>query len=230
MVLFERLELVIYNSDDLVHWVERSRFGTCWECPRMFALSVDGDDRNEKWVVHAGIGDHLIGFFDGRRFTPESGVHNHLRGHLFAAQSFNNIPAADGRRIQIGWAHLATEGMPFNGMMGVPTELTLRSTANGVRLFCEPVHEFASLNRREVSAADRGHRDVAALLGDLDTERLRLVLDVEDRAAISWGLQTGADSLLYSVHDNAFFLNDAKDISKKRSASSATSLSWARDA
>jgi sucrose-6-phosphate hydrolase SacC (GH32 family) len=208
MVLFERLELVIYNSDDLVHWSEQSRFGTFWECPCMFALPVDADASDVKWVVHAGIGDYLIGSFDGKVFTPESGVHNYVRGHLFAAQSFNNIPASDGRRIQIGWAHLTADGMPFNSMMGVPTELSLRTTANGVRLFCEPVREFSGLHLREIAGTDLDHSDVAPLLEELNTEKLHIRLEVEDRTAMTWGLQIGADSLLYSLHDNAFFLND----------------------
>ena len=52
----------------------------------------------------------------------------------------SNIP--DGRRIQTGWGRIEHKGMPFNQMMLFPCDLTLRTTAEGVRLFCEPVKEI----------------------------------------------------------------------------------------
>ena len=42
----------------------------------------------------------------------------------------------------------AYAGMPFNGAMGLPVELTLRSTRSGPRVFLNPVREFASLRTR----------------------------------------------------------------------------------
>lgn len=211
MVMFQRLELVILTSENLTDWTERSRFGTFWECPCMFPLAVDGNPDDIRWVVHGGAGDYLIGTFDGAVFEAKSGVHNYARGYLYAAQSFNIMTQADPRRVQIGWAQLPAAGMPFSGMMGVPTELTLRTTADGVRLFSEPVRELAALNGRGENGNDLSPEEARGLLHPLNTECLRLVLCVENRTAMSWGIRIGEDTILYSLRDNAFFFNHEKD-------------------
>ena len=59
----------------------------------------------------------------------------------------------DGRRIQIGWGRVSHPGMPFNGMMLLPTELTLKTTAGGIRLVSKPVDEVRSL-MKNVLASD----------------------------------------------------------------------------
>ena len=41
---------------------------------------------------------------------------------------------------------------PWNGSMSLPRELTLRTTAQGVRLFQNPVAELASLRGAELPA------------------------------------------------------------------------------
>jgi fructan beta-fructosidase len=87
----------------------------------------------------------MIGRFDGKTFTPEHGKYYFSAGSIYAAQTFNNIPASDGRRIQIGWGRIPQQGMPFNNMMLLPTELTLRTTKDGPRLFSYPVREVTQL-------------------------------------------------------------------------------------
>ena len=64
---------------------------------------------------------------------------------MYAPQTFSDMP--DGRRIQIGWGTTAAPGMPFNQMMTFPCELTLRTTANGPRIYWQPV-ERPTLRRR----------------------------------------------------------------------------------
>ena len=87
----------------------------------------------------------MLGSFDGKVFTPEAGKYCYTTGSIYAAQTFTNIPASDGRRIQIGWGRISHPGMPFNGMMMLPTELTLRTTKDGIRLVNVPVKEVESL-------------------------------------------------------------------------------------
>src|SRR5690606_19330361 len=73
----------------------------------------------------------------------ESGKYQYTMGTMYAAQTFTNMP--DGRRVQIGWGRVSHAGMPFNGMMLLPTELTLRTTKDGPRLFNVPVKETEKL-------------------------------------------------------------------------------------
>jgi fructan beta-fructosidase len=145
MALNERDGHSIYTSANLKEWKYESHTSGFWECPDLFELAVDGDQSNKKWVMYGASNTYMIGTFDGKTFKPESGKHYFSSGSIYAAQTYNNIPESDGRRIQIGWGRVPQQGMAFNNMMLLPTELTLRSTKNGARLFSEPVKEVSQL-------------------------------------------------------------------------------------
>lgn len=120
-----------------------------FECPDFFQLPVDGDAAKKKWVLTAANSEYAIGTFDGTRFTPEQ---SRLPGHrgrgFYAAQTFSDIPAKDGRRVQIGWFQTETKGVPFNQSMTMPLELKLISTADGPRMTFAPVKELESLRAK----------------------------------------------------------------------------------
>jgi fructan beta-fructosidase len=107
MVLFENGGIVFYSSNDLKSWTKMSRFNGesgFHECPDMFQLAVDGDEKNTRWVLHdAGRNGYMIGQFDGSKFTPDNYAHYKIDygPNFFAAQSFSNFP--DNRRVQITW-------------------------------------------------------------------------------------------------------------------------------
>jgi sucrose-6-phosphate hydrolase SacC (GH32 family) len=145
LALNERDGHSIYTSPNLKDWTYESHTAGFWECPELFELPVDGDNDNRKWVMYGASGTYMIGSFDGRKFTPEAGKYYYTTGSLYAAQTFTNIPEADGRRIQIGWGRITHPGMPFKSLMLLPTELTLRTTKDGVRLFSYPVKEVEQL-------------------------------------------------------------------------------------
>lgn len=143
MVLHEKDGHSIYTSDNLLDWTYQSHTTGFWECPELFELPVDGNPNNTKWVMCGASGTYMIGSFDGKKFTPESGKHYYVSGYQYAAQTFNGIP--DGRRIQIGWASIRKTGMPFTGFMQLPLELTLRTTKDGIRMLANPVKEVEQL-------------------------------------------------------------------------------------
>ena len=147
MALFERNGNSIYTSPNLKDWKYESHTIGFWECPELFELPVDGNPANTKWVMYCVSGTYMIGLFDGRTFTPEHGIYQYITG-IGAMQTFNNIPASDGRRIQIGNGGTYHPGMPFNCQMNLPTELTLRTTKDGIRLFNEPVKEVDVLQEQ----------------------------------------------------------------------------------
>ena len=121
------------------------------ECPDLFPLAVDGDPTKTKWVFWGADGNYLVGAFDGRTFKQEGGMQKADYGNAFyAAQTWSDIPEADGRRIQIAWMGVGEyPGMPFNQQMSFPTELTLRNTPDGLRLYRMPVREITRLHQRE---------------------------------------------------------------------------------
>lgn len=145
MVLNERDGHSIYTSSDLREWTFQSHVVGFWECPDLFELPVDGDVNNTRWVMYGASNTYMIGRFDGKVFTPESGKHFFSSGSIYAAQTISNIPSSDGRRIQIGWGRISHRDMPFNGMMLLPTELKLRTTKDGIRLVSFPIREVESL-------------------------------------------------------------------------------------
>ncbi|HLW67147.1 MAG TPA: glycoside hydrolase family 32 protein [Gemmataceae bacterium] len=139
--------IAFYSSPNLKQWTFESRVEGFFECPDMFELPVKDEPKQNKWVLYAADGKYMLGQFDGKKFTPESGKNQLWHGNFYAAQTFSNVP--DGRRIQIGWGQGITfPGMPFNQQMAVPSELTLRRTKDGVRMFAEPVKEVESLHGR----------------------------------------------------------------------------------
>ena len=161
-----------FTSPDLKTWTQHSEIAGFFECPDLFELPVDGDASNTRWVVYGASGEYLLGQFDGKTFTPEPDRLPLSRGNCFyAAQTFSNIPASDGRRIQIGWGQTTTEGMPFNQMMLLATVLTLRTTADGIRMFVEPVAEIEALYAKTHSfngeTVGEGSDLLAGIEGDL---------------------------------------------------------------
>lgn len=143
MVLNERDGHSIYTSANLKDWQYESHITGFWECPELFELPIDGDFSNTKWVMYGASGTYMLGSFDGKVFTPEAGKYLYTTGSIYAAQTFTNMP--DGRRVQIGWGKVSHPGMPFNGMMLLPTELTLHTTKDGPRLYNKPVAETEQL-------------------------------------------------------------------------------------
>jgi sucrose-6-phosphate hydrolase SacC (GH32 family) len=170
----DKSDYALFSSKDLKKWEKMSDVaipGTS-ECPEFFEIAVDGNKQNTRWVFYGGNGRYLVGKFDGRTFTPEFGPHPLSRGNCFyASQTFNNISPADGRRILIPWGTMTTPGMPFNQMMGVPVELTLRTTEEGLRLLANPVKELASLRAKshaiQPQTLNPGENPLADVKGEL---------------------------------------------------------------
>ncbi|MFZ1235939.1 MAG: 2,6-beta-D-fructofuranosidase [Prevotella sp.] len=145
LVLNERNGHSIYNSNDLKNWTFESHITGFWECPELFELPVDGDKNHTKWVIWGASGTYMTGDFDGKKFTPDSPKKFNLNGSAYAAQCYNNIPADDGRVIKVAWSRISFDDTPFNGMMLLPQEQTLRTTNSGLKLYSYPIKEVESL-------------------------------------------------------------------------------------
>lgn len=148
MVLFEGKGLSIFTSDDLKCWEFQSHQEGFHECPELFELSVDGNHNRRKWILYGGSGRYLLGSFDGRRFVPDFAEPVPLSsGNAFyASQTFNDIPDDDGRRVLVAWM---AEQLSF------PILLTLRETAEGVRMYAAPVREIELLYSESCSIESR---------------------------------------------------------------------------
>ncbi|MGB5895319.1 MAG: glycoside hydrolase family 32 protein, partial [Ignavibacteriaceae bacterium] len=217
MIVYERIGNSVFTSDNLKDWEYQSHIQTFWECPELFELPVDGNPRNKKWVMYGVSGDYLIGDFDGKTFIPESGMFNYLQGKFFAAQTFNNVPANDGRRIQVGyveipgWIEIPESNPPFNGLMSFPTELTLRSTANGVRMFSEPVQEIEKLHKKVYKWESLTVEEANEELKKVNADLLHVKYEIENINAIAYSIIFDDDVLYYTLKPNIFYFNEDYD-------------------
>ncbi|MPR36286.1 glycoside hydrolase family 32 protein [Salmonirosea aquatica] len=175
MVLNERDGHSIYTSKNLKEWAYQSHTTGFWECPDLFELPVDGNPNQKKWVMYGASNTYMIGTFDGKKFTPEGGKYFFSSGSIYAAQTYNNIPESDGRRIQIGWGRIPQKEISFNHMMLLPTQLTLHNTKEGTRLFSQPVREveqlFKSVNKWQSLTSEEAN---ARLKDYSNSDRLRI--------------------------------------------------------
>jgi len=160
-----------YNSPDLKKWTWTGEFGlghgshaAVWECPDLFQLPVEGTGET-KWVLTVSIGNntatkgsraqYFIGQFDGKTFKndnlPATVLWTDHGKDFYAAISYADIPADDGRRIWLGW--MSNWRYPFaqptgkwKGNMSIPRALSLRDIpGEGIRLIQTPIAELSML-------------------------------------------------------------------------------------
>lgn len=197
MVLCERDGHSIYTSDNLRDWTYRSHITGFWECPELFELAIDGNPENTLWVMYGASGTYMLGNFDGYVFTPVSGKHKYTGGSLYAAQTFNNMPDNYGRRIQIGWGRISIPDTPFNQLMLLPTELTLQTTKNGVRMINRPVRELDALCHLLDKDVDLSQQSATDLLNRFtETDGLRIKVTIELSHATDASLWYGGQRII----------------------------------
>jgi sucrose-6-phosphate hydrolase SacC (GH32 family) len=192
-----------FNSPDLKSWTYLSRVDGFFECPDIFELPLDGNTRDTRWVLFAADGDYLTGRFDGKAFIKESGKHRGDYGkNFYAAQTYSDIPSSDGRRILIGWMKDGEyPAMTFNQQMTFPVELTLRKTAEGIRLFKWPAREISSLynGMREwkKTSVKPGENPLEKLSGEL----FDIEAEIEAGKATEFGLLIRGHKISYAVKE-----------------------------
>lgn len=162
-----RRHVSFYASTDLKQWYHLSDFGPVgavegiWECPDLFPLPVENQSGQSYWVLLLNINpghpaggsgcQYFVGHFDGTRFiqlTDET-LWLDYGADFYAAVSWSDIPADDGRRIILGWMNNwiyagKTPTSPWRGMMSIPRTLLLRETDRGPRLLQQPVRELTA--------------------------------------------------------------------------------------
>jgi len=193
----------LYESADLKHWMHMSdyHFPGHGECPDLFPLQVDGDPNIVKWVLVAGNGDYMIGMFDGKKFTPDSGPYiGDYGANYYATQTYSDTP--DGRRIQFAWMRKGEfPDMPFNQQMNFPTELKLKTLPVGVRLCRTPVKEIENVHAKSHKFRNAllipGDNLLSGIHGGLFD--VRTVIEVGE--ASEFGFVVNGQTISYSVKD-----------------------------
>jgi fructan beta-fructosidase len=179
--LADERKVRLYGSADLRKWDHLSDFGPAgashkpnWECPDLFQVPVEGAEaRQSKWVLHVGLGgravaggsggEYFVGGFDGMTFRSDDPADTvrwtDYGKDFYAAVSWNDVPASDGRRLWIGWmtdlqyAGDIPTGRDWRGMMSVPRSVALRQVGGRLRLVQQPVRELHTLRERHRAVA-----------------------------------------------------------------------------
>jgi fructan beta-fructosidase len=207
----------LFSSKDLKQWERMSgvTIAETSECPEFFEIALDGNRQNTRWVFYGGNGHYLVGRFDGRTFTPEAGPQVLHHGNCwYASQTYTDIPAEDGRRILIPWGTMTMPGMPFNQMMGVPVELTLRTTETGPSLFAYPVKEHALLRARSHTVAAQGLKPGANPLATIEAELVDVVAEVVPGAATELGFNLRGVAVTWQAKTQELVCGDKKAVLK----------------
>ena len=218
-----------YTSPDLKTWKLASEFGSdqgshaaVWECPDLFELPVEGT-KTKKWVLAVSIGSnnttkgstaqYFVGTFDGHTFKNDNPASDVLwtdyGKDFYAAVSYSDIPAKDGRRIWLGW--MSNWRYPFamptgawKGNMSIPRELRLRNIPDqGLRLIQEPIQELQKLRGKEVmvekqqlTAAGNPFDSLKGTAYELNSE-----LTVQPNSLIEFQLRKGTDQATKVSYD-----------------------------
>jgi sucrose-6-phosphate hydrolase SacC (GH32 family) len=188
------------TSKDLKSWEFQSKLKCFHECPELFALPVDGNENDKKWILYGGSGDYLIGDFDGKQFISQTGpIRFHYGNCFYASQTFSNIPPEDGRRIQMAWGRVAMPQMPFNQMMLFPVTLTLQTTDEGPRMFVEPIAEIERLHKRQWKWENTILKPAENLLTDVSGELFHLRAELRIDGASQTGFVIRNIPVVYDV-------------------------------
>lgn len=197
---------MLLESPNLKNWKGLSivHLAGASECPDIFELPVDGDPDNTKWVFWGANGNYMVGSFDGVRFKPEGPVQRSDWGaNFYAAQTWSDIPAQDGRKIQIAWmAGGHYPGMPFNQQMTFPAELSLRSTPDGIKLFRKPVGEISLIYKDTHSWQEKPLKPRPLVISDLESELLEIQMEVLLQKASQIALTIRGAEIIYDLNKN----------------------------
>jgi sucrose-6-phosphate hydrolase SacC (GH32 family) len=192
-----------FSSPNLKDWTLLSQIEGFHECPDLFELPVDGNPKKTRWVLFGTDGQYLIGQFDGKQFIKESGKHvGDFGKNFYAAQTYSDIPASDGRRILIAWMQGGQyPGMPFNQQMTFPAELTLRAFPEGIRMCRYPVKEIEKLRAAHRTWGNQplppGENPLSIGKGDLFDISAEIELGAADEVAFT----LRGETVMYTAAD-----------------------------
>lgn len=199
----------LFSSSNLIDWEYLSTISLegVAECPGFEPLPVDGDLSNKKWLLFGANGNYMIGSFDGTNFISETDVIRMDYGNNFyAAQTWDNSP--DGRCIHIAWMPTKRyPGMPYEQQMNFPTELTLRNTPKGIRVFREPVNEITNLYESNYSWNDIVLTKDKNLFNELNGELYDINVEVEYQNSSSFEINLRGACIYYDVEKQKIICN-----------------------
>lgn len=147
-------EYAVFSSENLLDWekIADIHMPLDNECPDFYPLKLEEDT---KWVFSGAHDSYLIGEFKNGKFEiiQEPRQYHLGRGCSYAAQTFSGT---GDRRIKIAWGQNTAPGAVFNSQMGIPTEMFLKETDDGIRLGSYPVREIDKIKKSSTKITGSG--------------------------------------------------------------------------
>ncbi|EFH81815.1 glycoside hydrolase family 32 protein [Ktedonobacter racemifer] len=228
-----------YSSPDLKSWRLESQLDDHTECPDLFPLAIDGDPNKQKWVLSLGGRFYYVGSFDGHIFSKESDLLTTDYGSdFYAAQSWSDIPASDGRRIWLGWMTDLSyapviPATSWRGTMSVARSLGLKTIPQGLRLVQMPIRELEQLRSEQVHLDRSELTPGTNLLADMRSDTLDIVASFQPGSGREFGFKLrvgGEEQTLvgYDTRTSRFFVDRTQsgrsDFNNRFAARHETSL------
>jgi fructan beta-fructosidase len=149
--------------------------------------------------IAGGSGNqYFVGRFDGKRFTNDNPAPQTLWADygkdFYASQSYSDIPAADGRRIWLGWfsnwLYAGKEPTsPWRCAQSIPRVLTLKNVRDSIRLMQAPIAELAALRGENWHFDDADIAEVNRRLGEFRSETYEIDVSFDPGTADEVGFQ-----------------------------------------
>lgn len=169
MTVATKDRVTFYSSKDLKNWTKESEFGKeagahggVWECPDLFLLKYNGED---KWVLMCSINpggpyggsatQYFIGRFNGKNFTPD---HTDTKWVDYGTDNYAGVTWANtgNRKIFLGWMSNwqyanVVPMKAWRSAMTVPRELKLVKVNNEYLLNSTPVKELNQISSKAIT-------------------------------------------------------------------------------
>jgi len=212
ILTFPRENFGFFSSPDLKNWkLEQIVNLPGSECSDFFPLTVEGQ-KTRKWILTTNPLIYFTGDFDGSTFKPDNAVPQRLDwGFSYhSAQTFNEVPESDGRRIQVAWiqdvAGAFYHQTLFNQQLSFPSVLTLHAFSEGLRICRQPVKEIEKLHAKEHSwnnlVLNPGENPLSEIKGDL----FDIHAEIDLGLASEVGFVIRGETINYSVKDKKLSL------------------------
>ena len=229
-------KILFLTSADMKQWEQSGIFGNSygstdgvWETPDLFQLPVEGTDET-RWVLTVGVGyghlaggsgtQYFIGNFDGKTFTSDNSMETVLWADFgadyYAPQSWSDEP--NGRRLMIGWMNnwqyaRLIPTTDWNGTFSIIRELSLRHTAEGLRLIHKPIPELQALREKHEHWQEQVIHPGMDLLANVRGDSLEIIAEfkISDRVdGFGFRLRTGENEhtdIRYAVKEKCISLD-----------------------
>ncbi len=219
----------LWKSTDLMNWeILGDVPNKAAECIDMYTVPLDDDKSRMKWVIADAGTRYEVGDFDGKTWKGSGQKGPDGRTPLrfdygdayYAAQAFNQGPA--GRVVHVGWLRskqvgyrpFLKAGMPFTQQMSIPAEITLRTTADGIRMYRNPVKEIEALYAKTDTFRDLTAKALNAKLTSVRPELIDLTLTVAPKGSFTFSVR-GSDITYDAAKKEFQFTNTARVTGEK---------------